>query len=41
MPCGYFQIEEDIQQAIESVSTEEKPNVAALARLYNIPRKRL
>ncbi|KAH8726244.1 hypothetical protein GQ44DRAFT_190840 [Phaeosphaeriaceae sp. PMI808] len=38
MPRDYYQIKEDIQAAIASLSPHEIPNISKLAREFNVPR---
>lgn len=42
MPASsYGKIEEKIKKAVDDLQTQSKPNIAATARKFNIPRQSL
>lgn len=41
MSASYGQIEERIKQAVNDLGTQSKPNIAATARKFDVPRQRL
>ncbi|KAF1943125.1 hypothetical protein EJ02DRAFT_453647 [Clathrospora elynae] len=40
-PLNYYDIEKDIQEALKFMSTQEKPKVTDVVRLFDVQRKRL
>ena len=41
MPDTYYDIEDRIHEAIDTIPRDQKPNIAKLAREFNVPEQRL